>query len=201
LESRDHPNLAGALLFVGAAQFVPMLTVAEALYPNYNVSAQPISDLGATCLTVSGVRSCSIPPSATIFDVSVFLLGLLALLGAFLIYRTGNKALGVSLMLGGIGAMGVGIFPETTGALHIVVSFLAFFFSGVSALISYKAERPPMSYLSVVLGIVTLAALALYAGSIYLGLGQGGMERMIAYPALVWEAGFGAYLMGRQEPK
>jgi len=49
--------------------------------------------------------------------------------------------------------------------------------------------------------VVTLLALVLYASSTYLGLGEGGMERMIAYPALIWIAGFGAYLMGRQEPK
>ena len=30
----------------------------------------------------------------------------------------------------------------------------------------------------------------------FLGLGKGGMERMIAYPALLWAVGFGGYLIG-----
>ncbi|MCX9076244.1 MAG: hypothetical protein OIN88_16610 [Candidatus Methanoperedens sp.] len=42
---------------------------------------------------------------------------------------------------------------------------------------------------------MTLAALVLYGSDIYLGLGPGGMERMIAYPVLLWGTGFGGYLM------
>jgi hypothetical membrane protein len=201
LQRGDRLRLAGALLFAGAAQFVPGMTIAEALYPGYSVSAQPISDLGATCMTVSGVRTCTLhQPSATIFDASVLILGLLALLGASFVFRAGNRALGVTLMLGGVGAMGVGVFSETTGALHLAFAFVAFLFAGISAVLSYKSARPPLSYFSLVLGAVTLLALALYASSTYLGLGQGGMERMIVYPALIWIAGYGAYLMGHQEP-
>jgi hypothetical protein len=60
-----------------------------------------------------------------------------------------------------------------------------------------------------------LAALALFAlglvesGSItsteaydsffYLGLGPGGMERMIVYPALMWLAAFGGHLFTKPE--
>jgi hypothetical protein len=43
-----------------------------------------------------------------------------------------------------------------------------------------------------------LAALALFAGNTYLGLGAGGMERMIFYPAMIWTLGFGAYLLGEE---
>jgi hypothetical membrane protein len=207
LERHSYLKLAGALLFAGVAQFIPAMSVAEAVYPNYSVSAQPISDLGATCVNVGVGPSVSntasvctiIEPSAVIFDASVFLLGLLSLMGALAILRSGNRALGVSLALGGVGAMGVGVFPETTGSLHVLVSFIAFFFAGVSALISYRATRPPMSYLSVALGATSLISLVLYASSIYLGLGEGGMERLIAYPALIWIAGFGAHLMGSHE--
>ena len=97
--------------------------------------------------------------------------------------------------------MGVGVFPETTGGLHVLVSFVAFFFTGLAALSSYRVVGPPFSYLSAVLGAVTLAALALYAGGVYLGLGPGGMERMVAYPAVVWVIGFGANLMGYTSAK
>jgi len=62
---------------------------------------------------------------------------------------------------------------------------------------------------------MTLAALALYSigivtsgsitstealdSSFYLGLGPGGMERMIVYPALMWLAGFGGHLATKKE--
>jgi hypothetical protein len=42
---------------------------------------------------------------------------------------------------------------------------------------------------------MTLATLGLFESGQYLGLGAGGMERMIAYPALMWGAGFGGYLI------
>ena len=52
-----------------------------------------------------------------------------------------------------------------------------------------------MFYFSAVLGLVSLFMLVGYVGEIYLGLGAGGMERMIVYPVLVWALGFGGYLM------
>jgi len=35
--------------------------------------------------------------------------------------------------------------------------------------------------------------------SFFLGLGPGGMERMIVYPALMWLAGFGGHLVTKRE--
>jgi hypothetical protein len=38
-----------------------------------------------------------------------------------------------------------------------------------------------------------------YDSAFYLGLGPGGMERMIAYPALIWLTTFGAHTLTKQE--
>jgi hypothetical membrane protein len=59
------------------------------------------------------------------------------------------------MMIGSIGAMGVGLFPETTGSLHLVVSGTAFLFTGLSAVASYKITMFPMSFFSVILGLIT----------------------------------------------
>ena len=56
-----------------------------------------------------------------------------------------------------------------------------------------------MSYLSIILGLSTLAALSLFIGGIHLGLGVGGMERMIVYPTLLWAVGFGGHLMATED--
>jgi hypothetical membrane protein len=40
---------AGALAFVGAAQWVLLVIVAEANYPKYTTNQDYLSDLGATC--------------------------------------------------------------------------------------------------------------------------------------------------------
>src|SRR5207245_86997 len=46
----------------------------------------------------------------------------------------------------------------------------------------------------ILLGLLSYAALGLYISKIYLGLGPGGMERMIVWPVLVWGLAFGGYL-------
>jgi hypothetical membrane protein len=44
----------------------------------------------------------------------------------------------------------------------------------------------PFSVISVILGLITLGALVLFMVGMDLGLGVGGMERMIVYPILMW---------------
>ncbi|MDA4119883.1 MAG: hypothetical protein OK436_04790, partial [Thaumarchaeota archaeon] len=74
-----------------------------------------------------------------------------------------------------------------------------FLFAGLSAVVTSRFQKKPMSYFSVILGLMTLAALVLYVGGNYLGLGPGGMERMVVYPVLVATIGFGGHLMAMDE--
>lgn len=180
-------------MFVGAAQFLFFFEIAESLYPGYSVSSNPISDLGATCRS----GACVIyQPSSTIFDTTVFALGALVFIGAFLIYISRSRLIGGLTAVSAWGVMGVAIFPETTGDLHTLVSLIAFLFGGIAAIASLRMLRAPMAYFAIALGVVALAALVLYGSGTYLGLGQGGMERLIAYPELIWVLAFGGYLMG-----
>jgi len=61
--------------------------------------------------------------------------------------------------------------------------------------------KPPLSYISVILGAISLVALVLMVSGNDLGVGIGGMERMIAYPALLWMVGFGGHLIGNSDDK
>lgn len=176
-------KVAGTLFFIAASQFVLGLIVSEALYPNYSISGNYISDLG-------------VGPSSMIFNSSVFLLGLLLIIGAYFLHRAfDSKALTALLVLTAIGVMGVGVFTENSGSIHSVVSFIAFLFGGLSAIFSFKLLKTPFSLLAVILGLMTLGSLVLFAGKIHLGLGLGGMERMVVYPILMWGAGFGGHLI------
>ena len=176
---------------MGSAQFIVALVVAEAFYPTYSVSENYISDLGATCRATCQV----VQPTAMIFNSSVSLLGVFGVLAAVCICRGfGNRILPVFIGLTSLGAIGVGLFPETAGQIHYVVSFIAFFFAGLSAIVSYRMQRTPMCFFSIFLGAMTLVSLALYASDVFLGLGRGGMERMIVYPALIWAMEFGSYI-------
>ena len=180
-------KVAGALFFVAASQFIIGLVVAEARYTGYSISTNYISDLG-------------VGTSATIFNSSVFLMGLLILIGAYFVQRAFNfKLLTLLLILTAIGAMGVGVFTENSGNVHGVVSLIAFLFGGLSSIASYRLLKRPFSVIAVILGLMALGALGLFGAQTYLNLGAGGMERMIVYPILLWGAGFGGYLLANNE--
>ena len=193
-----HATKAGLALFVGTIQFGIGEILAEIYYPNYNVSANYISDLGATCPT-SG--ACTIfEPTSYIFSASIIILGLMILLSAYFIQKSFAWRPASGLMaIAGVGALGVGLFNETTGIVHGIFSLIVFLFAGLSAIITFWLQKPPLSYISIVLGAITVGALFLYVGSIYLGLGAGGMERMVMYPVLFWGVGFGGHLMGLED--
>lgn len=190
-------KVAGAALFIGAVQFGIGLILAEIYYPNYNVSLNTISDLGATCNP-----TCQIfQPSSNIFNASIIIFGLLVLAGSYFLNRSFHSRLFTGLVVvTGIGLVGVGTFPESTGIYHGIFSLVTFLFSGLSAIVAYRYQRAPMSYFSVILGLATLVSLLLRTQHIYLGLGNGGMERMVVYPVLLWAVGFGGGLMSTEVP-
>lgn len=180
----DNGKVGGTLLFIGGAQFLLFLVIAEALYPDYSVSVNYISDLG-------------VGPVSLIFNSSVFLLGIMVVAGAYFVQRAlGYRLLFILMTLAGLGGMGVGLFPETVIIIHLIASLIAFLFGGLSAIVSCKLQKPPLSYLSILLGVLSLVALVLSCANVFLGLGKGGMERMIVYPVLLWMVGFGGYLIG-----
>ena len=196
----DNRITAGVLLFIDGAQFTIFLIVAEAVYPGYSVSANYISDLG-----VWG------EPSAAIYNPSCFLFGLLVLTSAFFIQKEFKMSVfSIVLALSGLGAMGVGLFPENTflvngvPILHTLSAGASFIFGGIAAILSSKITKVPFRYFSVILGAAALLALILFRTTEsydYLGLGAGGLERMIVYPTIVWTICFGGYLMASLERK
>jgi len=179
----DDRQWAGLLLFVGIAQFAVIgLTVAESVYPNYSVSQDYISDLG-------------VGPAALIFNPSIILVGILALATSWFLLRAfRDRIVSIVVALAGIGAIAVGVFTEDFGVIHLIVSFWTFVFIALSAILAMRVVRPPFQYISVILGVLSLIALGLFASNTYLGLGVGGMERMIVWPILVWGLAFGGYL-------
>jgi hypothetical membrane protein len=172
----------GAFIFIGTSWFVMGIIVAEALYPGYRVTKM-ISDLG-------------VGPTAPLFNPAVFGFGLLLIAAAYLLRTAGtNRTFLILLALTGIGAAGVGIFPETIFVPHAIGAITVFVCGGLCAVTGYRVFAGPWSWLSLALGIFTLVSLVLFGAKIYLGLGAGGMERMVTYPLIIWALGTGAYLM------
>jgi len=183
----SNGKVAGVLFFIAATQFVLGLIVAEALYPGYSISKNYISDLG-------------VGPSAMVFNASIFLLGSLMIVGTYFLQRAFSvKILTVLLTLAALGSMGVGIFTENSEPMHSIAALIVFLFGGLSAIYSYKLMKLPFSLINVILGLMSLLASVLYVVNQYLGLGVGGMERIIVYPILIWTIGFGGYLIAYPE--
>jgi hypothetical membrane protein len=108
------------------------------------------------------------------------------------------KVFSILVLLTGIGAMGVGIFPETNPIAHEITSDIAFIFAGLTAIWGYRHTKAPLSYFSVILGVINLVAIVLFTANVLLGLGVGGMERMIVYPVVAWAIGIGGYFMNSE---
>ncbi|MGC8546276.1 MAG: DUF998 domain-containing protein [Thermoplasmata archaeon] len=176
---------SGVILFLGAFQFSLMLLIAEALRPTYSVHSNYISDLGV------GIYNY-------IFNYSIVILGILSILSAiFLLKENRRLILPYTIILVGIGAAGVGLFPENTGNPHIYFSEITFIFSGISAILaSFSFVKGPFRIISPFIGIMIIISIILYAGKNFYGIGTGGMERMIVYPTLLWALTFSGYLMG-----
>jgi hypothetical membrane protein len=133
--------------------------------------------------------------TALLFNPSVAVLGTCVFIGSLIGRRTLGRGLRITLAVTGACAVGIDRFPETTGAPHIFFSIATFVFGAVSAIILYRVLRPPLSYVSVGLEIIALVTLVLMLTLHDLGIGPGGMERMIAYPIFLWALGFGGSLI------
>ena len=185
----SNHKIAGLLIFIAATQLILGIIVAEALYPVYSISTNYISDLG-------------IGPSSIVFNTSVFLLGLLVIIGIYFFHQAFQSTLITILFtIAAVATMCVGLFTENSEPIHSIASIVVFLFSGLSAIFSYKVTKPPFNIIAILLGLTCLISMILFMGNIYLGLGVGGMERMIVYPILIWMIGLGSYLLVYPETK
>ncbi|MDB5163444.1 MAG: hypothetical protein JWS12_61 [Candidatus Saccharibacteria bacterium] len=123
-------------------------------------------------------------------------------LGAVLIFQEFRESVGsgtgFSFMgLAGLGTLLVGIFAENTiVAFHLVGAALPFLIGNLGMVIlGYALDLPrALRAYTILSGLLSLVALALFANHTYLGLGIGGMERLVAYPQTTWLIVFGIYM-------
>jgi hypothetical membrane protein len=183
-------SLAGAAILLG-------FITAEALYPGlYTTHANTVSHLAASEPPASVV----LQPSAAIFNLTMVVTGAMILAGAWFAARAlGRGAVLVPTALLGLGCVGVGVFPLTDPAPHTLFALTAFLAGGVAVIVSSRVTAAPFRQLWALLGAVALAATAL--GVLFLewapvaALGEGGIERWIVYPIVLWLVAFGSYLL------
>jgi hypothetical membrane protein len=193
-----YAKASGTLLLVSGAAILMGIITAEALYTTaYNTHRNTVSDLAA-------MRPHNLirQPSAAIFNWTMIVAGLLIIVAAYYLYRALQKrAIPIPTALLGIGILGVGIFPGNHLAPHQLFSTLAFTAGSIAALLSWKVLNSPLRYITLALG--TAAAVSMVLGFAFFDwapvarLGEGGIERWIAYPVVLWMVGFGAWLASR----
>lgn len=203
-------RLGGAALLLGSVQFVFAMAITQLGWTTpYSLRKNYISDLGAAhCGFWTGTDPryiCS--PWHVIFDSSIVLLGLLTILGAYLIRRALPRgwvaSVGVALLaISGLGAIGVGLSPEDVNLTVHTASALVAFLAGNTALLLLGASmRRDFAWgagfgsFGLVLGAIGWVALILFVSGHYLGLGPGGMERLVVAPSLLWAVVVGGYLI------
>ncbi len=194
---------AAALWLVASVQFVAAMIVTQLRWSSahpYSLKNNYISDLGNTACGYfpSGSSTYVCSPWHELFNGSVNLLGLLVIAGAAFVptaFRPGRlRTVGLALVVvAGAGAIGVGTFPENVnGTVHGIASAVAFVGGGLALLtlgatmIGDRRWDGGWRLLSGALGILTLVATALFLTGVDLGLGVGGMERLIVAPLLLW---------------
>jgi hypothetical membrane protein len=169
---------------------------AEATYPGYSVSQNYISDLGGA------INGTFVQPAAAVLDTTLVVGGLLIIGGAYAIHLVLDKRVFPStfpllIALAGIGSVGVGVFNETFGIVHRLLSALTFIAGGFAAIAAFSQLKAPFRYFSVILGVIALVfAIGPNITPAVAFLGVGGAERWVIYPLVLWLVGFGGYLMG-----
>jgi hypothetical membrane protein len=198
----SYPKLGPILYVAGIQYFAAQLLAGLFWLRPYSVSRDTISDLGNTaCGTWNGRYVCS--PLHGLMNGSFTALGVTMILGSALTFRyfargraaaTGFVALAVS----GLGVVMVGLFPENSvPVLHGLGAAIPFVV-GNAALVVLGLWREMPAVLRVycfLSGIVALLALAAYTSSHYLGLGEGGIERVVAYPQTICLVMIGCYMI------
>jgi len=200
----DERRLAGAVLSIGALQWFFGVMIAEGLHTGYN---QALSQWIPYSNQIHYVSELGLGSTAPIFNISTIVLGLMVAFASYLLYLKNKNILFSSLLLiCGVGAAGVGVFPTNIQPIHGIFQVFALWFGAFSAILSFRKQEVPLSYISAVLGIVSFVASIVffpYLGlgandtSTFLGLGKGVMERIVIYPLILWVFGYGYHIAGK----
>ena len=182
---------AGLLLAIGSIQWFFIVLISEGLYPGYVSSFHYVSTLGTG-------------QTANLYNASTLLLGVCVVTASYLIHRFKPSRLFFALLLiAGLGAIGLGVFPEDSRPMHGIVTPITLIFGGLAGAFVFKVQSRPLSYLSMILGAGSIAVgllfisymgLSVESDVMYLGFYKGTLERIVIYPLILWMMTLGSQL-------
>ncbi len=140
-------KLSGALYFLAGSLALMGIITAEAMYPSgYSTFSNEISDLGSTKQPNIVIHQ----PSASIFNLTMLLAGLMSLIASFYQHKYFKRFLfTVPILLFSLGLVGVGLFPGNMSPYHGMSSLLAFLSGGFAAIFSNKILCAPYKYFAI----------------------------------------------------
>lgn len=180
----------------------------------YSWARNNISDLGnAHCALQTEPEPryiCS--PQHDLMNVSFIALGVLLVVGAAMtggcLWRRGSAATGARLLLAGagVGFALAGLAPaDIHENQHILGAMLIMATGNIGLLLAgfglTDRVPNPLRWVTTLMGITAITAFGLFLSHHYLGLGMGGMERVAAFPLLVWALAVGVLGLIRQAPR
>ncbi|MEX0172068.1 DUF998 domain-containing protein [Streptomyces sp. LMG1-1-1.1] len=181
-------------------QFFVIHGIAESAWVRpYSWARNNISDLGnAHCALQAEPEPryvCS--PEHGLMNASFVALGVLLVVGVVLtagvLWRENRTAAAARLLLAGagVGFVLAGLAPADVDENQHVLGALLIMAAGNIGLVLAGfglSERIPtrLRWGTAALGVTAFAALGLFLSRQYLGLGMGGMERVAAFPVLLW---------------
>jgi hypothetical membrane protein len=187
--SYKHDKIAGALLLSSGIIFTIFNTIAESIYPNYNVGTNALSDLGAVGQS-----------TRYLWDGQLLATGILTFFGMWILVFKSSFSPRIAypakilFLLPAVGSILVSLFPENTIlAIHTFAAFVTFLTGGLSAIYTYRFTASPFRYFVVILGAISLIAVPLLGSHPLVGFG--GIERLVVYPVIIWGMALDSYLM------
>lgn len=201
--------IAGAICWVLTLEYFVAQAIAQVKWPGYSLSRYDVSALGITTCgpfedpsTGESIAACS--PWHLAMNAGFVALGVLIILGAVLLRQVWPRrrltTIGLVLVaLSGLGEIFAGLAPGNVNLLLHSIGALLHWICGSIGLIllgcAVWRTRRLLASLTLLCGVVVLIGFFLYGNQTYLGLGRGGMERVVAYPLTIWLILFGASLL------
>jgi len=191
---RVNKRTVGALCWLSSAQFfIAQIWAALAWTTPFSLTQHFISDLGSTRCGVfsseTNLYVCS--PRHALMNASFIVLGMTIFAGGVLTHELRRPGIARQLarafmVLAGMGGVLVGCFPENENLfLHSLGAATYFLFANLGLVMlgwSASGSVSRIKAVTLTLGLIGIAATALFFSGHYLGLGVGGTERLLVYP-------------------
>jgi hypothetical membrane protein len=199
--SDRYPLVGPTFWIISVQYFFVQYLVSTKFKGGYNWSKNTISDLGnSVCALYNGRQVCS--PLHDVMNISFIVLGITIMIGAVLVYEEFRQnrysSIGFLFMgLAGFGSIFVGLFPENApGMYHELGALLPFILGNISLTLLGAFLKEPFGFklYTILSGLVGIIGVCFYFAHTYIGLGQGGLERVVAYPQTIWLIAFGIYI-------